>query len=237
MSKIICFRHAQASYLAKNYDELSSHGEQQAEQLGNYLLQNDFQFDQLYVGPLVRQQKTLEIVGEVYAREGRSLGDPITLAALKEHHGPRAMRMAYDELVQTDEVLKAWEAKIQAQPEQIKRYRLLMFQHFMHYWVQGQIVVPGVESWATFRKEVRAAVQHILAQTGKGQTIALFTSGGTIAAIVAEALEMQEETKIAAMNFAIRNTAMTQFWYSKEQFTLHSFNELAHLPAEMETFV
>ena len=42
MSKIYFFRHAQASYGAVNYDQLSAKGEQQSAVLGQYLVDNDF---------------------------------------------------------------------------------------------------------------------------------------------------------------------------------------------------
>ncbi len=62
MSKLYFFRHAQASFLADNYDQLSSHGEKQSFELGKYLVEKDFQFDKIFVGPLSRQKKTFEIV-------------------------------------------------------------------------------------------------------------------------------------------------------------------------------
>ena len=71
----------------------------------------------------------------------------------------------------------------------------------------------------------------------KGETVAAFTSGGTISAITAECLGLSSEKKVADLNFAIRNTAWTTFLYSAEKFNLLTFNELPHLKKEMITFV
>ena len=65
----------------------------------------------------------------------------------------------------------------------------------------------------------------------------MFSSGGTISAITAESLNIENEMKIADLNFSIRNTSFTSFLYSKEKFNLLSFNELPHLKEDMITFV
>ncbi len=62
MSKIYFFRHAQASFGADNYDELSAKGILQSLELGKYLVSKKQRFDRVYVGPLKRQQHTFEIV-------------------------------------------------------------------------------------------------------------------------------------------------------------------------------
>ena len=52
MSKIYFFRHAQASFGADNYDELSAKGKLQSLELGKYLISKKQRFDRVYVGPL-----------------------------------------------------------------------------------------------------------------------------------------------------------------------------------------
>jgi len=66
MSKIYFFRHAQASYLADNYDKLSEKGEAQSAELGKYLVSKNMQFDKIFVGPLERQKHTCEIVSDIF---------------------------------------------------------------------------------------------------------------------------------------------------------------------------
>ena len=112
-----------------------------------------------------------------------------------------------------------------------------MFQRFMEEWVTGKFDVPEVESWQTFRTNVKRGLNTILDQTNRGNKIGVFTSGGTIAAVVAESLQIKDEERVAALNFSIRNTSYSRFFYSNDQFNLLAFNELPHLTKEMITFV
>ena len=73
MSKIYCFRHAQASINSDNYDQLSKKGEFQALQLGIYLCEKKIKFDKIYVGALRRQQHTYEIVAKQYKKNGLNI--------------------------------------------------------------------------------------------------------------------------------------------------------------------
>ena len=91
MSKIYFFRHAQASFGADNYDELSAKGKLQSLELGKYLVSKKQRFDRVYVGPLKRQQHTFEIVKKVYDENNLFLPEPILEKGLLEHNGHKAM--------------------------------------------------------------------------------------------------------------------------------------------------
>jgi len=218
MSKLFFFRHAQASYGAANYDQLSPLGEQQSAELGKYLVNKDFHFDKIFVGPLKRQQHTFQIVADIFSKNNKPIPNPVFLEELKEHKGPEASRKVLPELMKTNPQVKKWYDEIEENPKLMKRNSLLSFQYFMDEWALGKVHAEGIESW-------------------EGENIGAFTSGGTISAITAEALNIQDETRVAAMNFSIRNTSFTNFLFSKNQFNLLSFNELPHLEKEMITFV
>ena len=237
MSKLYFFRHAQASFMADNYDKLSDHGEKQSEELGKYLVQKEFHFDKIFVGPLSRQKKTFEIVADVFSKNKMTIPEPVFMEELREHSGPRAMRYIFPKLIETNPDIKRLLQIAEKNPALKKRNHLLVFQHFMAEWAEGKIDVPEVDSWSTFRKNVKIGLDNILTNTGKGETIGAFTSGGTISAITAEALEIKEERTVATMNFSVRNTSFTSFLFSQNNFNLLSFNELPHLEKEMITFV
>ena len=237
MSKLFFFRHAQASYGAANYDQLSVKGEKQSAILGEYLVEKKYHFDKIFVGPLERQKHTFQIVADIYKKNNKTLPSPVFIEGLREHRGPGAMRKCLPELLKTNPQIKQWYAEIEENPKLMKRNSLLTFQYFMDEWSLGNIVVPDVQSWAEFRSAVRGGLETILENTGKGETIAAFTSGGTISAITAEALKIQDEQTVSNMNFSVRNTSFTSFLFSKNLFNLLSFNELPHLEAEMVTFV
>lgn len=237
MSKLYFFRHAQASFLADNYDQLSPHGEKQSVELGKYLVEKKIRFDKIFVGPLKRQQHTYEIVADVYSKNNLTIPEAVMLDGLKEHGGTGAMKVVYPKLISEVPSLKKLAEDIASNPKLKKRNTLLIFQYFMDEWAEGNIEVPDHLSWAGWREGVKNALGHILEATGKGETIGTFTSGGTISSITAESLQIGSQKKVAAMNFSIRNTSFTSFLFSRKQFNLLSFNELPHLEKEMVTFV
>lgn len=184
-----------------------------------------------------RQQKTFEIVADIFSKNKISIPDPIFINELKEHSGTEAMKFAIPKMVgKVPQIQKLFEA-IEANPALTKRNNLLAFQYFMDEWAGGNIEISNIEPWNEFRKNVKLGLTEILENTGKGETIGTFTSGGTISAITAEALQIKDEKRVAAMNFSVRNTSFSVFLFSKNKFNLLSFNELPHLPEEMITFV
>lgn len=239
MSRIYFIRHAQASYLSDNYDKLSEKGEVQSAELGKYLKFAGLNFNKLYVGPLNRQRKTLEISHDINSSQGVDQPPVQLLEELREHDGPRALKIEYDNLVGSNAMVKAWDDEIRAKPDLIRKNSLKIFEHFIVEWMTDRYSVdhPEVQPWKEFRSSVNQGVDHILTNTGKKESIGVFTSGGTISAIVAEALGIEDQAKVAELNFLVRNTSITQFEYSRNKFNLLSFNELPHLSKELITYV
>ncbi len=237
MSKLFFFRHAQASFGADNYDALSDKGIAQTVLLGKYLVAKKFKFDKIFVGPLERQKHTFEIVKDIYKKNNLPMPKPLMVDGLKEHVGHIALDKILPELQKTEPYIKEMVAKTKANPKRARANRLLVFQHFMNEWVEGKIVVDEVVAWSDFRNNVRAGLKTILENTGSGETNAAFTSGGTISSIAAESLKISDEKVVASLNFSIRNTSFSSFFYSKGNFNLFALNELPHLPEEMITFV
>ena len=237
MSKLYFFCHAQASYGAENYDQLSQKGEEQSAQLGAYLVNKNIHFDRIFIGPLKRQQHTFEIVREAYLNENRSLPQPIILNNLKEHQGPEALQQLLPDLQNSDEIIRNWHQEILANPALKKRNSMLIFQYFLENWFKGNFVAKDLEPWSIFHQNVKEGLTTIFDSIQKGEQIGVFTSGGTISSITAKSLNLELEARIAALNFSIRNTSFTTFFHSKNQFNLLSFNELPHLEDNLITFV
>ena len=236
MSKLYFFRHAQASYGANNYDLLSPKGEAQSIELGHYLVEKKILFNKVFVGPLKRQQHTFELVKRAYDQHNLPMPEPILIDGLREHQGPEALQIMLPQLQETA-IVKQLLANTKENPKRARANSLLIFQHFMTEWVEGKIEVEGVVQWSDFRQHVRTALNTILRTTESGEINAAFTSGGTISAIAAEALHLKDEKRIASLNFSIRNTSFSSFFYSKGNFNLLSLNEIPHLKEEMITFV
>ncbi len=237
MSKIYCFRHAQASFLADNYDQLSPLGEIQSEALGKFLQTSGLHFDRVFCGPLERQKHTAAIVADCYRSSGIHLPEAHIITGLREHQGTAAMRAAIPQLVAANAAVQQWLMEAREDPSKKKRNTLLAFRYFMQEWSEGRMEVEEEESWRTFRQRVREAWQEVLDATQRGETVAVFSSGGVIAAICAEVLEIERESKVAELNFSIRNTSFSQILYSRDTINLLSFNELPHLGKAQITFV
>ena len=237
MSKIYFFRHAQASLGADNYDQLSAKGKLQSLELGKYLVSKKKRFDRVYVGPLKRQQHTFEIVKKVYDENNLFLPKPILEKGLLEHNGHKAMEHMLPTLIKTVPFVKESVEQINANPERKKANSLIIFQYFLNEWAEGRMNVEGILAWKAFRNEVKKGLNSILNDTGSGENIAAFTSGGTIASVTAESLKIECEKRVVTLNFSHRNTAYTSFFYSKNELNLFEFNQLSHLKQELITFV
>ena len=61
MGRLFLVRHAQASFLSQNYDQLSALGETQARLLGEYWARRKMTFDRVCVGPAIRHRQTAQI--------------------------------------------------------------------------------------------------------------------------------------------------------------------------------
>ena len=237
MNKIYFFRHAQASLGSDNYDVLSKKGESQASELGKYLVNKEIKFDKIYVGTLKRQQHTCEIISNEYKKNNLIFPNPIVLDNLNEHQATEAMKSEIPKMIKSDLYIKNLWKEIELNPEKKNKNIMLGFKYFLNLWVENKIIVEGIVPWKDFRKNVRNGLKTILKNTRINQNIGVFSSGGTISSITAESLKINDELKIADLNFSIRNTSFTSFSYSKEKFNLLSFNELPHLKKDLVTFV
>ena len=77
------------------------------------------------------------------------------------------------------------------------------------------------------RDRVRAGLRRI--QEGPAdRRVVLFTSGGPIGILVQLALNAPERSFLD-VNWRVRNCSITEFVFSRERFTLDSFNAIPHL--------
>ncbi|MEM6802560.1 MAG: histidine phosphatase family protein [Bacteroidota bacterium] len=241
MSRLILIRHAQASLLSDNYDQLSDLGHEQSQVLGNYLAESDIHFDSIYTGPLHRHHQTMGHVQEAFEKNGKSWADPVELQELKEHQAPETLRFLMPQLIERFPQVKSWVAAAEKDPNLERKTYLRIFHYFIEAWAKGEVadIQPDhLEDWATFRAETKKAIHSMLSANGKGKTVVAFTSGGTISAIVGHALNMPHEEQIIELNGKVKNTSITEFLFTPEKFSLQNFNTVPHLREKsLVTFV
>ena len=237
MSRLILVRHAQASFGSADYDQLSAVGEEQARRLGAHWATQAKVFDQVFVGPRRRHQRTAELVGAALALGGLPWPDVVSLPELDEYAGLEVFRASLPQLVKNGFDPATLAAGLHHPPAASSTELLKMFQGIMASWVRGELSVPGVETWKEFRSRARRGLEKMLEGAARGRQIAVFTSTGPVAAALDLAFNLDDDRMLEA-SWQLRNTAVSEFVFSTPRFSLNIFNALPHLTtAELITHI
>lgn len=242
MSRLLYFRHAQASYGQADYDQLSPVGYRQSDHLGAHLVDSEVTFDHIYVGPLKRHHQTLSRVQAAYEAQGIEFPRVIEMKELEEHRGPEVLKRVLHVLKEEDAQIGRWEEERQGKPNLFVKNGLLIFERAMELWATGELNHHHPDeflNWHQFKSQVKRGYDTILHKyrEDRGLTIGLFTSGGTISATMGHVLGIAEDRDIIRLNGIVQNTSISEVLFSGHRATLKSFNEVGHLPSEMKTFV
>ena len=218
MAELILVRHAQASFGADNYDQLSELGFQQAHWLGEALKEQGLAVDRVAIGSLRRHRETYETMAE-------TLGwtHPVeVLPGLNEYESAG--------------ILDAFEA---ASPEPLppidrgdRRSHFRRLREAMTAWRRGDldahgVGVAGYEPWSAFAGRVEGA-RAALCDFDKGERVLAVSSGGPISQIVKTTLDASDKAAIE-MNLQLKNTSLTRFVFARSGgFFLSSFNVAPH---------
>lgn len=236
MSKLLLFRHAQASLMAKDYDNLSEQGYAQSEQLGAYLASNRFLFDKVYIGPLRRHRQTFDTVKAVYATHQLALPNPILIAELEEHRGMHVMEQVADLLSAHYPIFNAWHREMQTNPT--VKLKMKIIDTFLNMWAKDQFnfdFPQGVQRFKEFNNTAKKGLDLVLQGNEQGKNIAVFSSGGCIGAMLGKVLGINDPVKIMGLNLVMVNTAISEVLFSGNRLSLKTFNITPHLTKDMVT--
>ncbi|HME11729.1 MAG TPA: histidine phosphatase family protein [Candidatus Acidoferrum sp.] len=230
MSTLYLVRHAQASFLAEDYDKLSSLGESQATLLGEYWSNRKMLFDRACVGPCVRHRDTAKFVRDAYAKAGLAFPEPQTVPEFDEYEGENVLHRSLPELLETDQHIRDLQFAFQSAPDRAAQRATFqkLFEAVIYRWVRGEISPAGVEPWNAFRSRVNSGLSKFLASGSSGEQVAVFSSGGPIAVAMQRALDLSSE-KTLQVSWMPRNCSWSEFLYSANRFSVNSFNVHAHL--------
>ncbi|WP_296270321.1 histidine phosphatase family protein [Pseudomonas sp. UBA6323] len=220
MGSIYLIRHGQASFGADDYDVLSPVGVRQAEVLGEHLERLGITFDRCVSGSLRRQQHTAD-------------------AALQRMSSPPALDIdeAFNEF-DADAVIRTLLPDLL--PEEPEALHILrngaqnraefqrLFARLIGRWISGEHDKPGLQSWQAYVEQVEGGLRRILEQAGSKQNIAVFTSGGTITALL-RLITGVPSAKAFELNWQIVNTSLSQLKFRGHEVSLASFNSHVHL--------
>ena len=223
MGSIYLIRHGQASFGADNYDVLSPMGIRQAELLGAHLAQMDVSLDRCVAGALRRQQHTAEAtMAQLFgANAAPTLEvDP----AFNEFDAEAVIRALLPAML--DDEPQALDVMRNATEHRAEFQRL--FSLIIGRWVSGKYDPPELQSWLGFVEQVQSGLHRLLDSAEGNERIAVFTSGGTITALL-HLITQMPVAQAFELNWQIVNTSLNLLKFRGREVALASFNSHAHL--------
>jgi len=220
MATIYLIRHGQASFGADDYDKLSELGCRQASVAGEYLAQCGISFDAIYSGNLLRQRETAQLASASQPEELELRIDP----RFNEIENDQQLKYLVPEVVKSN---PAVQELIERGLSSSKDYQKVIKAVF-NYWVSPQCADTRVQSWQDYSQGVSQALHDVMVEQGSGKTVGIFTSGGTIATIVAQVLGLTGEQTYRFYE-PIFNCSVTQLFYTGTRVSLSYFNDRSFL--------
>ena len=227
MSELYLVRHAQASFGAENYDQLSELGHRQSRWLGEHLGGRGISFDTMVVGDMVRHHETLDGICAGMDIDG---SDRLVLPGLNEYNFT-GMIEAYGKSHGDDPIYQL----IMQNPDDKRNYFRLL-RKVLTIWTRGEI--PEVpETWINFRARVSDAQQKLQAMADEGTNILAIASGGSVSTLIGLVLGIPDEN-VFDLNLQYKNTAISHFFFNSKKMNLTGFNAIPHLDSnEREEYV
>ncbi|KRP63471.1 histidine phosphatase family protein [Pseudomonas orientalis] len=224
MGSIYLIRHGQASFGADDYDVLSPVGVEQAQVLGRHLADLGLTFDRCLSGDLRRQQHTATAALDQYSALGLPVPPLEIDSAFNEFDGEAIIRGLLPDLLGAEpNAMHVLRNGAQNRSEFQRIFALII-----ERWLTGTYDPPGLESWRGFVERVEAGLQRILEAADNSHRIAVFTSGGTITALL-HLITRMPVAQAFELNWQIVNTSLNQLKFRGREVALASFNSHAHL--------
>ena len=224
MGSIYLIRHGQASFGAHDYDVLSPTGHRQAQALGEYLAQLDLTFDRCIAGDLVRQRDTAEIALSHLQAAGALTPKLETDSAFNEFDAIGVIRHLLPAMLVDEPHAMEVMRDAANHPAEFQR----LFVSIIDRWLSGGFDTPGLQSWKAFVEQAQSGLNRILDTATPGQRIAVFTSGGTITALL-QLITQMPASQAFELNWQIVNTSVNHLKFRGREVSLASFNGYAHL--------
>lgn len=220
MATLYLIRHGQASFGSDDYDKLSELGCRQAEALGEYLRDTGVTIDAAYSGELQRQRKTGELA--LSKQPGKI---PLSIdARFNEVNNEEQVDALLPIVLEQNPSLQA---ALDEGLNNSKAYQKVIEGVFT-LWTSEGFEHPGIQSWADYSGGVISALEQVMAENGSGKTVAVFTSGGTIATAVAHVLGVKHRGTYQFYE-PVLNCSVTQLFYSRGKVSLSYFNDHSFL--------
>ncbi len=213
---ILLVRHAQASFGGERYDVLSDHGHVQVAALAADLKRRGVRIDEVVSGDLDRQRDTAQPIAD-------AAGCELTI-------DPRWNEYATGDILgnHSDTELREERRPRDDSPPPSSRDFQAILERALDAWIDAGAAGPADESWTVFADRVQQALADLAARLGSGRTALVATSGGPLAALCVQLLDLPAPAFVA-FNRVVVNAGITKVVSGRGGTTLVSFNEHAHL--------
>lgn len=217
MGLIYLIRHGQASFLQKNYDQLTNLGQLQSRLLGTSLKARNTEMGMAFSGGLNRHTETANHFFSAFKNDL----EVTQLNGWKEYDHMELINRHNSDLDDFEKLSK-W---VITQDEPLKAVQQLL-NDSLKDWIQD---VHNYDiSWTNFKKGVSSSLHQVSEQLDKGSNAVVFTSGGPIAVILMQLLALQDSQFIELQRRLV-NTSVTKLLVGPNGVSLSSFNEYSHL--------
>lgn len=220
MATIYLIRHGQASFGAENYDELSELGRRQATVTGEYLRDCGITLDAAYSGDLSRQRETASLA---LASQPKPVAHHID-ARFNEIDNDAQIKYLLPQVLKINPAIQKLVDKGLSESKDYQKVIDAVF----NYWVSPECDEPAIQSWESYSTDARDALQAVMDAEGSGKTIGIFTSGGTLATLVAQILGLPGSGTYQLYE-PIINCSVTQVFYNGAKVSLSYFNDSSFL--------
>jgi broad specificity phosphatase PhoE len=184
MSTIYIIRHGQASFGAQNYDQLSPLGYEQASFLGNHIHQLNLDIQEVVIGEMKRHAQTAE---NSLSKIGFS-NAPIIDGKWNEYDHVEILSRYRSEYADIEFIKN----EIFQLPQPMVEFQKI-FEGSMMRWASGNYPTEYKESWEEMRERTIVGLNTIKERLEPNKTILVYTSAGTISALLSKLLDLNVE--------------------------------------------
>lgn len=221
MKTIALIRHGQASFGTDRYDQLSALGERQTAYLGQFFQQSQQQVDLLISGEMQRQQASLQHFCQGYQNpQAQQLPSHAGLNEFDHEEVLFKAGLGFQDHLGLQQFLAS-----QAKPHHAL---MTLFDRAVARWQSGEYDADYRETWRQFQQRSWQALQDVIVATPEQGYTLIFTSGGVIACILQQILQLTPQQAFA-FNLQIANASMTHLLVKQDKIQIQSLNEFRYL--------
>ncbi len=224
MATIYIIRHGQTSFGAQNYDQLSPTGYKQATHLGKHLQSLPLCIQEVVIGGMKRHLQTAEN----------------SLAELK-YTGNKTFDTLWNEFDHTTILarynpeygnIEAIKRDIADLPDPMKAFQKI-FEQAIIRWASGQFSEDYEESWEEMVNRTVLGFEKIKERIQPGQSILVYTSAGTISALLSGLTNLSAEEAFR-LQWKIANCSVTTIKIEKNSILIPVINDFGFFENDAE---